>query len=155
MATTVRARYVPDLKGFMGDCEANYLRFLQLLPALHQSDEWLFGAEGPDRELSRVRLQVIERSRYTTTLILSQEFNYPNWIPQPLVTVRLYHDARMAEVLSAQNSPRLRQNYDYPNRRMFHPDEKSQVNAVLGEWLLQCLASGCALELPKVALGGE
>lgn len=141
-------RYVPDLKGFMNDCDANYLRFLQLLPGLRDMDQWIFGVVTPREEMSRVCLRVIERSRYTTTVTLEQEFEYPSWLPNPLITVRLYHDARMAEVMTYQRSARIRQSYDYPNRSMFQRDEKAQVNILLGEWLENCLAAGCALDLP-------
>jgi uncharacterized protein YqiB (DUF1249 family) len=142
-------RYVPDLKGFMNDCDANYLRFLQLLPAMQEVDSWVFGVETlRDRPLSRVCLRVIERSRYTTTVTLEQEYDYPEWLPSPLITVRLYHDARMAEVLAYQRSAKIRQSYDYPNGCMYQRDEKAQLNALLGEWLQHCLKSGCALDLP-------
>ena len=148
--TDVRTgRYVPDLKGFMGDCEANYVRFLHLLPALDSADVWSFGVRSPGDTVARVHLRVLERSRYTTTLTMEQDSPFPDWIPQPVLTVRLYHDARMAEVLSCQDLPRIRQSYPYPNRRMYHRDEKAQVNALLGEWLLHCLAEGCALDLPS------
>lgn len=142
-------RYVPDLKGFMSDCDANYLRFLQLLPGLKEMDYWIFGVEtSREQQLSRVCLRVIERSRYTTTVTLEQEYDYPAWIPTPLITVRLYHDARMAEMLAYQHSSRIRQSYDYPNLRMYQRDEKNQLNALLGEWLEHCLSAGCALDLP-------
>lgn len=142
-------RYVPDLKGFMNDCDVNYLRFLQLLPALQDVDHWLFGVESVrEKPLSRVALRVIERSRYTTTVTLEQEYDYPQWLPSPLITVRLYHDARMAEVLAYQRSAKIRQSYDYPNAGMFQRDEKAQLNAFLGEWLEHCLNAGCALDLP-------
>lgn len=147
--TTKPRRYVPDLKGFMSDCDANYLRFLRLLPGLKETDSWVFGVETPRANLSRVCLRVIERSRYTTTVTLAQEFEYPSWLPNPLITVRLYHDARMAEVLTYQRSAKIRQSYDYPNVTMFQRDEKAQVNMLLGEWLEYCLASGCALDLPS------
>lgn len=149
-STPKTRRYVPDLKGFMNDCDANYLRFLQLLPALREVDQWVFGVETlREKPLSRVCLRVIERSRYTTTVTLAQEYEYPVWLPTPLITVRLYHDARMAEVLAYQHSSKIRQSYDYPNVGMFQRDEKNQLNALLGEWLEHCLAAGCALDLPR------
>lgn len=143
-------RYVPDFKGLMNYCDANYLRFLQLLPAMREVDRWVFGVEAVrEKPLSRVCLQVIERSRYTTTVTLEQEYDYPTWLPTPLITVRLYHDARMAEVLGYQRSSKIRQSYDYPNAGMFQRDEKNQLNALLGEWLEHCLSAGCALDLPR------
>ncbi|CBL44546.1 Protein of unknown function DUF1249 [gamma proteobacterium HdN1] len=145
-----KKHHVPDLKGLMRHCDLNYLRFLQLLPAVREVSDWEFGVETVrGRPLSRVCLHVTERGPYTTTLRLEQQYDYPDWLPNPLITVRLYHDARMAEVLSCQQSPRIRGNYLYPNPRMFHPDEKTQLNILLGEWLEHCLRAGYAMDLPR------
>ncbi|HBX56798.1 MAG TPA: DUF1249 domain-containing protein, partial [Pseudomonas sp.] len=56
------------------------------------------------------------------------------------------HDARMAEVISAQSARRFRSIYPYPNAAMHQPDEKTQLNLFLGEWLSHCLACGHELE---------
>jgi len=60
----------------------------------------------------------------------------------PELEVRVYHDARMAEVVSAGASRHLLGRYPYPNQAMYQPDEKSQLNLFLGEWLSHCLACG-------------
>ena len=60
----------------------------------------------------------------------------------------MYHDARMAEVVSAEHARRLRSIYPYPNEAMHQPDEKAQLNLFLGEWLSHCLA--CGHELASV-----
>ena len=141
-------KYVPDLRGLLNDCEANYLRFLRLLPTMDEASEWAFAIELPSEELSQVIISVVERSRYTTTIDLKQATHVGDWVPEPSITVRLYHDARVAEVLSYQKNHQIRQSYDYPNKRMYHRNEKAQLNAFLGEWLDSCLKSGCALNLP-------
>lgn len=143
-------KYVPDLKGLISDCEANYLRFLRLLPTLDENSEWAFAVELPSTELSRVVISVVERSRYTTTISLTQASHMGEWVPEPTITVRLYHDARLAEVLSYQQNHRIRQSYEYPNAKMYHRNEKAQLNTFLGEWLDICLKSGCALSLPNM-----
>jgi len=56
--------------------------------------------------------------------------------------VRLYHDARMAEVCVSQQISRLQPSYHYPNAKMHHRDEKEQCNHFLGEWLRFCLVHG-------------
>lgn len=140
-------KYVPDLRGLINDCEANYLRFLRLLPTLDEASEWSFAMEMPTEELSKVVISVVERSRYTTTVDLTQA-SHMDWVPEPSITVRLYHDARVAEVLSYQKNHRIKQSYEYPNKKMYHRNEKAQLNAFLGEWLDSCLKSGCALRLP-------
>ena len=53
------------------------------------------------------------------------------WLNDPMLKVRLYHDARMAEVISARNHHYI-DNNDYPNWRMHLPDEKFQLNRFPG-----------------------
>ena len=89
-------------------------------------------------ECIRVYLEVTEDTRYTTTIKLQQNASAgPDYLA-PTMTVRLYHDARMAEVLTSQQISRLRPRYDYPNSKMHLPDEKFQVNRFLAEWLGHC-----------------
>ena len=140
-------KYVPDLKGFISSCETNYLRLLRLLPTIDEQSEWSFGVETASEELSRVSIFVIERSKYTVTLRLAQESDLVDWMPQPTITVRLYHDAHVAEVLSFQKNRYVRQRYEYPNQRMYMPDEKAQLNAFLGEWLQHCKNVGISTEV--------
>lgn len=143
-------KYVPDLRGFIGNCESNYLRFLRLLPTIDEQSEWNFGVETATEELSKVSIQVVERSKYTVTLRLVQQSELADWMPQPAITVRLYHDAHMAEVLSFQKNRYVRSRYEYPNQNMYMPDEKAQLNQFLGEWLDHCKAVGVAEEMPQL-----
>ena len=82
---------------------------------------------------------------YTTTLQVRQELGLP-WLPAPRLEVRVYHDARMAEVIGAEQARRLMAIYPYPNQAMHQPDEKNQLNLFLGEWLAHCLACGHEME---------
>ena len=68
------------------------------------------------------------------------------WLPLPHMAVRVDHDARMAEVVGAENARRFRSIYTYPNADMHQPDEKTQLNLFLGEWLGHCLACGHELQ---------
>jgi len=86
-------------------------------------------------------IRVTENCPYTTTLEVRQEHSLP-WLPVPQLEVRVYHDARMAEVVGAENARRLHIRYPYPNAAMHQPDEKSQLNLFLGEWLSHCLSCG-------------
>ena len=69
-----------------------------------------------------------------------------NWITPPTFSLRIYHDAQMAEVISFDNHQPLQVKYDYPNSKMYQSNEKSQLNLFLGEWLSHCLQYGHALE---------
>ena len=61
--------------------------------------------------------------------------------------VRLCHDARVAEVTEFDRHRRLQARYAYPNPAMLQPDEKLQVNRLLGEWLQHCLRWGRSAEV--------
>jgi uncharacterized protein len=138
----VGRRYTPDLRKMLSDCEINYHRLVRLLPKLDDEEEWLFGVEAASDQLRQVSISVVERSRYTTTVAVAQESLLAEWVPKPTLTVRLYHDAQMAEVLSFQVNRQWSGTYDYPNAHMYQPDEKAQQNAFLGEWLEFCLRTG-------------
>ena len=143
-------RYNMDLPAHMAECDANYLRLLKLFPDLREQDQ---AAMGIDLNGSRfeVRLKVLERSPYTTLVRLSQQPEVP-WSHRATLTIRLYHDARSAEVVEYQGKRHfLKAVYDYPNVDMRHPDEKAQINRFLGEYLSLCLAHGVAAEAPVLA----
>ncbi|RJG13214.1 DUF1249 domain-containing protein [Pseudomonas cavernicola] len=142
----LRERYRVDLIGLQAACEANYARLMRLLPAMRdeRSSRRVALSQG-ERLLGVLALDVLEACPYTTTLQVRQEHSLP-WLPVPQLEVRVYHDARMAEVISAENARRFRSIYPYPNAAMHQPDEKTQLNLFLGEWLSHCLACGHELE---------
>ena len=133
--------YVPNLKQMISDCEGNFNRMTRLLPDLDDRDTWRFGVEANNQQVKQVSIKVVERCKYTVTMVVAQESFMEEWVPKATITVRLYRDAHMAEVLSFQRKGSIRQAYDYPNDRMFQPDEKAQLNGFLGEWLEFCLGA--------------
>nr|WP_241194864.1 DUF1249 domain-containing protein [Pseudomonas fulva] len=138
----LRERYRVDLAGLQAACEANYARLIRLLPDMRttQSSRSIGMTQG-DQMLGVLVLDVVLACPYTTTLRIRQEHSLP-WLPVPVMEVQVYHDARMAEVVSAEHARRLRSIYPYPNAAMHQPDEKAQLNLFLGEWLSHCLACG-------------
>ncbi len=56
--------------------------------------------------------------------------------------VRLYHDAAVAEVIGWKGRRYFKARNEYPNRNMYHRDEKAQLNQFLGELLEFCLVQG-------------
>ena len=134
----LRERYRVDLVGLQAACEANYARLMRLLPDMRttQSSRRIGMTQG-DQMLGVLVLDVVLACPYTTTLHVRQEHSLP-WLPVPHLEVQVYHDARMAEVVSAEHTRRLRS----------QPDEKAQLNLFLGEWLSHCLA--CGHELASV-----
>ncbi|MBJ9974832.1 DUF1249 domain-containing protein [Pseudomonas sp. S75] len=138
----LRERYRVDLAGLQAACEANYARLMRLLPDMRdtQSSRRIGMTQG-DQMIGVLVLEVVLACPYTTTLRVRQEHSLP-WLPVPQLEVQVYHDARMAEVISAEHARRLRSIYPYPNADMHQPDEKAQLNLFLGEWLSHCLACG-------------
>jgi len=138
-----KKQYRIDLPAHMAECDANYLRLMKLFPGLREEDVNVFGlmlGEHPHR----VQLTVRERGPYTTLVELEQQPRSP-WNTRPRMLVRLYHDARSAEVVECHGARHFRPVYDYPNRHMHLPDEKAQVNRFLTEFLSMCLRHGMAM----------
>jgi uncharacterized protein YqiB (DUF1249 family) len=139
---TYKERYKVDLPLQMAECEANYMRLTKLV-ARNAVDEIRFMVTRADQQWLHL-LKITERSPYTTTLELSRTAVgvTSSWLSMPKLTLRMYHDARLAEVLAWEGHKRLRPRYDYPNQSMYQSDEKYQLNRFLGEWLSLCLEQG-------------
>lgn len=134
----------------MAECDANYLRLMKLFPGLEGMDSTTIGVDVNGSRME-VRLDVQERSPYTTVVRLSQRPEAP-WSRKASLTIRLYHDARSAEVVEYQGRKHfLRAVYDYPNADMRQPDEKAQINRFLGEYLALCLRHGVSAGTPVLA----
>lgn len=131
-------KYVPNVSSLHGVCDANYLRLLKLLPDCDTQDlQFNFGVQ----EELQYRITITECCRYTTTLHMTQVLPVLPEYMKPAMTIRLYHDARMAEVIEAQHVGALAGSYPYPNRRMHQKNEKELTNRFLSEWLSFCLAN--------------
>lgn len=143
---TYKERYKVDLPLQMAECEANYARLMKLASDKSQSEFRFMVARGDQQWLHLLR--VLERSPYTTTLELSRTSIgiSSEWLAMPKLTLRMYHDAKLAEVLAWQGHKRLRPRYEYPNQAMYQSDEKYQLNRFLGEWLNLCIEHGFAAD---------
>ena len=144
---TGKDRYRVDLSTYHADCDANYLRLCKLMPELANNQSWRYQMPHGTLEVA-----VLDRSRYTTEVSLqalaSASGNRDKqWLTPPPITVRLYHDARMAEVVAVNGQGPVGGdglNFRYPNPAMHNEDERQQVNRYLSEWLAHCLANGRA-----------
>ncbi len=86
---------------------------------------------------------LLEHSRYTTTLELTRP--YPDaLVPDVAMTVRAYHDARVAEVVAYQGCDRLPPPYNTIGNSCFVRDERRQVNRLLRQLLWQRIAAAPA-----------
>ncbi|SUZ67997.1 uncharacterized protein METZ01_LOCUS20851 [marine metagenome] len=138
-------RYKIDLVEHMAECDQNYARIVKLFPDHAEVDHrnllLCFG-----EEVVNVRLSVLERSRYTSVILLTQETS--SVAPSNSIRIRVYHDAKSAEVIEIQNQRRFEAIYGYPNPKMRQRDEKKQINRFLGEFLGFCLTFGASSDVP-------
>ena len=142
-----------DLSARMAVCDSNYLRLLKLMPdfVAGQARVILLPPVAEAQAEQRLELLVEETFRYTTTLSLTLVLDaaVPQWFKTPRMTVRLYHDAGTAEVISYQDQRGFKAVYREDDAPRFSRDEKSQINLFLAEWLTLCLEGGLAsLHLP-------
>jgi len=118
--------------------ERNFNALLELLLRCGLLDQ---GVERISLAGNLVEINLLERSRYTLLVAIRQRFRRSGTkrlLSDMNFKVRLYLDAKLAEVISYQGHQVLQPRYPYPNRRMYYPDEKRQVNLVLYDWLLNC-----------------
>ncbi|MCV2883599.1 DUF1249 domain-containing protein [Aestuariibacter sp. AA17] len=131
----MKKKYVPHLPSHLSVCEWNYARLLRLLPDCDTSDlSYTFDVSAA----TKYKIRIVDSSRYTSTLELEQDCTITPHYLRPLMLVRLYHDAQVAEVVSAQQTGGLKSSYGYPNNNMHLPNEKEMVNRFLAEWLSFC-----------------
>ncbi|WP_224745853.1 DUF1249 domain-containing protein [Neiella litorisoli] len=130
-------RYVPSISELHACCARNYASLTRLINGLAGEATMTFSQAG-----ETLGLDIEDEAPYTTTIRLTQRRQgMPKYLA-PTMQVRLYHDARMAEVLSCQQICSVRASYDYPNIRMHQRDEKMQLNQFLAEWIEFCLDHG-------------
>lgn len=142
MQVLKRLQRVERLTHFHSDCEVNYARVLKLVGTGTEGTFVYQSGENTDVEL---RIDVSQESKYTRLLSLEGTMHGLPWANSQKMFVRVYDDARMAEVVNT-NSKRVQFiHYTYPNKNMYAPDEKNQLNHFLGHWLEHMLSKG----LPK------
>ena len=136
-------RYTPDFPEMMRLCEMNFSQLRRLLPRNDAPGETVSYQVAN----AQYRLTIVESTRYTTLVTIEQTAPAISYWSLPSMTVRLYHDARVAEVCSSQQLFRFKARYDYPNKKLHQRDEKHQINQFLAERLRYCLAHG-AMAIP-------
>ncbi len=119
--------------GLMDLYEHNYVRLRRIAPDLDIADEMISVSPGH----LDLHLSITERCKYTTMLHLTDKFNHQNEIIcQPDMHIRIYHDARIAEV-----QDRL----DRHQRRIYSGQsiqQKWKLNRFLYKWLGYCQFQG-------------
>ena len=134
-------KYHVNLSELMRVYETNYAKMVSLLPRPE-----VIGALASYRVCKQqYQIKVLEITVYTTLVELYLIDGNPVY-PLPKLTVRLYHDARVAEVCAIQQLAYIKAKYDYPNGKMLQKDEKHQLNQFLSDWLTFCLKNGISQE---------
>ena len=137
----LRKGYHIDLSDLHAQFEANYHRLMRLFPAYEQESRCIFEAG----EVSVV-LEVTARDRYTTDMRLRYQGVLSDFGANSYFDLRLYHDARMAEVVHCSTSRRFEARYRYPNPEMLQRDEKFQQNRFAAELMEFCLNNGRSVD---------
>ena len=129
-----------DPKGFvslMDLYENNYMRLRRLIPDLHSL---------PETSISHLpgclnlHLTILERSKFTTTFSLTYLFDDGEQsLAEPALTIRIYHDANIAEVL-AGHLQHGRKRYEHVSGNVIKV--KWKLNRFLFKWLGYCLYLG-------------
>ncbi|MFC3121169.1 DUF1249 domain-containing protein [Agaribacter flavus] len=133
----MKKRYVPHLPTILATCENNYVCMMKLLPDCDTEDlSYTFSVS----QSMEYRIKIIESTRYTSTLDMAQIATSSPKFLRPSMHIRLYHDAKVAEVLASQRIAHLKPVYEYPNLNMHQRNEKFMVNIFLSEWLHFCLS---------------
>ncbi|VAW63093.1 hypothetical protein MNBD_GAMMA11-3017 [hydrothermal vent metagenome] len=123
-----------DFVSLMDMYEDNYMKLRKLIPELSAiQNSSVSKAEGH----MSLHLQIKERSRFTTTLILSYCFkDDTEQRMEPNLKIRIYHDAGLAEVMSGKLHHGRLVLDNLPSDAL---RQKWQLNRFLSKWLKYCL----------------
>ncbi|WP_421418836.1 DUF1249 domain-containing protein [Pseudoalteromonas lipolytica] len=138
---TAEQRYIQSLPKYLTLCEHNYVRALKLLPQERQVDQQRKVQLGS----STFVVKIDNTAKYTMDISISQEAGHVHSVKPLYLTVRMYHDAKVAEIIHHDFHQRIKPSYAYPNPNMHQKDEKYQLNAFLYDWLVACVENGRAV----------
>jgi len=129
---------IPSKKPLMVMYEENYQALARLIPDMAVDTAILSSS----RDLPDLHMEVVERGKYTLTIAFLHVLEESEIVPDMYLKVKIYHDARVAEVLTYQNKTGFARIYTYPNSKIRYPIEKRRVNQFLSEWLAYCASKG-------------
>lgn len=126
--------------GLMDLYERNYINMRRLVPTMPPAHTCL--ASSILNGLS-LYLTVIERFPYTTELSLTYHFfRHSHLIAEPDLRIRVYHDARLAEVTAAALRRWPEFSADEEETKHSNLVSRWHVNRFLYKWLNYCLHQG-------------
>ena len=131
---TLKRRPKTNLKSLLLLYEKNYLILNKIIPDFNKNLTMCYLLpEGKNN--SKVTIELIKDSKYTSTLIINQSKVLDDNLLSTKIKVAIYHDFKMAEVRTFNGRYLFWAINRYPNKNMFHKDEKFQWNKFLLEWL--------------------
>jgi uncharacterized protein len=120
--------------------ESNYIRLAWLVPDLNAIEQPLISNVTGDCPL---HLAVDERSRYTTTLRLTYVFDGVDGpLADPDLQIRVYHDARLAEVQSCARWHKHSMLESLRSQLAQQLGDRWLRNVMLNKWLDYCVERG-------------
>lgn len=140
--TSIARSHREDLTDLHALCDANYRRVLSVFPDYEHSNHRQFTAGS-----ANITIDVIDRGRYTTSLRIALTGVLPAPLGVHSVEMRVYHDARMAEVIGFQSRRTGAPRHRYPNPQMLQRNEKLSQNQFAGDLLAFCLSDGRATDM--------
>ncbi len=128
--------------GLMDLYERNYIGLRRLIPRLPVDAGSHTSTVSCGLDL---HVRLLERHRYTSDLRLTYFFARSDGAQaEPDLLVRIYHDARQAEVMSAH----LRHWPEFEAERCTELRSRWRANRFLWKWLNYCLHQGHRFEIP-------
>jgi len=126
--------------GLMSLYESNYLRLQQLIPELDRLDGYFRSRVAGDCDL---HVEILERSRYTVTLVLSYFFYEEGVrIADPDMKVRAYLDGRLAESMGFSGEQRHAAFARLSLAQRAELNVRWRRNIILNKWLDYLMEQG-------------
>lgn len=130
-----RSINVRSFSGLMDLYEQNYMRLRKIAPDLSVADQMISSVAGH----TDLYLSVRERCKYTTMLSMTYRFGEPgDYVFEPDLHLRVYHDARVVEV-EVDLFPRRKHGWVFNDYSLQH---KWVMNKFLYKWFGFCVHQG-------------
>ena len=136
--------------GLMTLYESNYIK-LQQLVAREWSADVLVSSSQRDHDLYA---EIVRREPYTTTLRLTYWFHDADGVavPDPDITVRVYHDARLVEAVGSGDAHRHTKLRELAGSSNAELGRRWRLNMLLNKWLDYLFEVGHSLRGAERAL---
>lgn len=143
-----KSQYKPDLNELISQCELNYALLVRLCPKLNNKEPQNRSFSGNntagdtkqiefrgDSNMLHLCLAISDVARYTTTMKLNISSPRIRLNHSMELIIRMYHDAKMLEVMEGSGPSALKAIYTGPQHSLKTVDEKRQINRFIGECL--------------------